>query len=226
MDKYFFHLDGPAHVGIGEIGRLITEDPRFAGSAAYISIGDMISERLGNPFFAEKYAGLVRNGDLLPDKIVCELLEESLAGIQVPIIVIGGFMQTSCQIAWARVKGLLMVSSTTVSLKAEISTCWFRYLEKKARRPIAFAPESSFANQIERHQRSVDKRLKYLHFTGTKIIRVNADRPLESEVFPDVAKQVEIAFCKSDHVKRRVPIRYQSVLECPIGIPCGICART
>jgi hypothetical protein len=174
------------------------------------SLGDTIHERLGNPCFAGKFADLVRKGELLPDEEVCTLYEKTFSSDGKPVAVNNGFFRTTGQISWGADHGLLETTSTTVVFDAVKSTCWVRAIAKAKNKPAArHIREDEFDRAFKRHQKSLDLLVRSLMKTGTRVVRINADRPIVTEVFLDVAAHVKVAFDKGDAHKHAASIHCQ-----------------
>lgn len=196
-------LCGPTSAGKGFIGKLLMACHFFEKwgkkplNIVVIAIGDLVRERIKtDQKFAEHYCPMLAKGELLPNRVVYELLEkalEALASHTDPrkiVLVVDGLGRNGKQIRWAKEHHLFCPKTMSVMLNASRATCLDRFLHRNTSQPPRQDSEITvFHHRFGEYEIVRSGLVSGRVEVGCRVFQINANGPLEvipNRVYPDV----------------------------------------
>ncbi|KND49940.1 MAG: hypothetical protein AB197_00310, partial [Parcubacteria bacterium C7867-002] len=131
--RFIVHLLGAISSGKGHTCKLLQEE--FKDNMSIIGLGALVRDRLQtDDQFRQAWGQHIGDGHLLPDEVVCPMLNSALLQPLNRIVVIEGFDRTPEQIDWSKHRGLIGPNSIFFRLNATEEVCRRRHHQPSANR--------------------------------------------------------------------------------------------
>lgn len=187
--RLIVHLLGAISSGKGHICKLLKDE--FGGEISIIGLGDLVRSRLDlDAVFNQVWGQWIADGNLLPDEVVCPMLNGVLTQPLNSIVGIEGFNRTIEQIQWSYRRGLIGKDSIFYRLNAKIDVCLARHKHRNELRPDGPRTDTStksFRQKYRSFINSIEQIDNIVRNLKGRIVNIDADGDIPKDVFPQIS---------------------------------------